>query len=194
MWQRIAVVYSVLLVCVFAAGVASAAKIPPLYHITVIPADAINGVIAAPSASEPIPSSIEHITIRNEANQPMPNVTVHLELGTGTMTCPGQSFNGVTDSEGRVDITVSGGGCISNRDDACMIWANGVMIRNYRNAKSPDFDGARGDGVVGLADLVELWREKTGGGSCHDYDNDGDIDLSDIVVFSTAFSPGHRCP
>jgi hypothetical protein len=95
--------------------------------------------------------------------------------------------------EGRVILDFAAGGCIPETDHACVIRAEGVVIRDFRNVKSPDFDGAGGNHVVDLSDLEEFNRER-GSGGCHDYDNNGVVDLRDLVIFASGFSPGHHCP
>ena len=79
---------------------------------------------------------------------------------------------------------------------SCVIRAGGVVIRSYVNVKSPDFDGARGDGAVGLPDLLAFAREFNGisPAACHDYTNDDVCGLADLSIFGTAFSGAHHCP
>ena len=88
-------------------------------------------------------------------------------------------------------ITLRGGGCIRNTDLACVFRANGVVIRDYENLKSPDWDGVAGNCVVNLADLVRFAPNTD---LCFDYNNSGGVDLSDVVTFVSGFTPAHHCP
>jgi len=64
------------------------------------------------------------------------------------------------------------------------------------NAKSPDYDGAGGNGSVGIADLVSFANEFNGitPPGCHDYTNDGATGIGDLVPFGSAFSAARHCP
>jgi hypothetical protein len=68
------------------------------------------------------------------------------------------SFNATTDEDGQAVMTLRGGGCIDDVDQAAVIYVNELVVRNYRNVKSPDWDGASADCRVGLPDLVRFER------------------------------------
>ena len=161
---------------------------------TVQPADGFNGVVIGPSSPAPIPASVEDIVIQGQGNVPIADASVYVYFGNGIRLCPGAVYSGATDSQGHLRLALNGGGCISGLDQACIIRANGIVVRDYQNVKSPDFDGVSGDGRMNLGDLVEFVRESNSHGVCHDYDNSGSYSLLEFTIFASAFTPAHHCP
>ncbi len=175
----------------------------PVAIAEVYPADALNGLVFGPNLPEPLPASQLSIFVHNSSNQPLPGFSVELiVLQSGINLCPGSVLTTEilltteTDDDGWAYFELAGGGCIHDTNLSATIKVNGVSVANYDNVKSPDFDGASGDGRVDLSDLVDF----TGGfldgsgGLCHDYDNDGAVTLSDLIIFSPAFVAPNHCP
>lgn len=162
-------------------------------NMSVQPCDALDGMFLVPDQPTAIPASIAEITVRNNVNAPIENAAVTVEVGASNPICPGAVLVGTTNSSGRCDIVLAGGGCVDQVALAGVIRANGVVIRAYSNVKSPDADGNL---RVDLADLVSFSAEFLGANQedCHDYDNDEETGLSDLVLFSQAFVPGNHCP
>lgn len=175
----------------FAAGTpwVADADPPEPWPCEVHPADELEGVVLAPSDPQPIPASVLTILVRDLNYDPVPNAVVVVELHWELRLCEGSELTKLTNEDGIAMIALTGGGCLQQIPSACMIRANGVAIREYRNAKSPDFDGRDPSGRVDLADLVAFIQ----GGECHDYNNDDLVNLSDLVIFASGFSPQHSC-
>lgn len=160
------------------------ATVPDPANCSVSPGDALNGLVIAPNSPAPIPATVYTVTVRNANNDPIPNASVVFEFGVDIVICTTAQHSGTADGNGVAVITLSGGGCGDG-----VVKANGIQIRSYSNVKSPDFDGAAGNGLVNLSDLVFFQSDDT----CHDYDNDNDVDLADLVIFAGAYSPSHSC-
>ncbi|MCA9730227.1 MAG: hypothetical protein KC729_21260, partial [Candidatus Eisenbacteria bacterium] len=180
------------LVAIAALGLmaqASLAGLPPEPIITVQPWDDLNGLFIAPASPAPVSGTTGHIVVHDPADQPIANAIVSVELGASNPLCPGAVVTGVTDANGEVDITVSGGGCAHNQPVSGLIRVNGVTVRAYSNVKSPDFDGSKSNGTVGLADLIAFSAEflQHSPPECHDYDNNAATDLADVILFAPAF-------
>lgn len=166
------------------------ATVPYPPYCVVSPCDALNGVVLGPDSPSPIPSSIVNMTIRNQSNNVIPSASVNITFGAGPFCfCNTMQYNTTTNANGYAQLTLRGGGCLNNVDQAAVIRANGSIVRNYRNAKSPDFDGAAGNCVVNLPDYIRFTARDV----CHDYDNNGSVNLADFVLFSSGFSPAHSC-
>ena len=163
---------------------------------TVSPADALNGMVLTPNTPQVGPIAVETITVRNVAGAPVPGVTVTVVFPSpANLLCPSTVLAGVTNASGQVAFKVGGGGCTAGLPGACLVIAGGVTLRNYSNAKSPDWDGTGGDGQVNLADLLAFANEFTGVSPtlCHDYNNDGVVNLADLIVFSPLFLAATFC-
>jgi hypothetical protein len=100
-------------------------------------------------------------------------------------------FNTTTNALGQATLTLRGGGCV-NATGAAVIRANGVIVRSYDHAKSPDWDGAGCNLAVDLSDLIRFTTSPPD--LCFDFDNDGDKDLSDTILFTSGYTPAHSCP
>ena len=169
--------------------------VPDPSHCVVTPADAMNGMVAAPRLPQPVQASKLDIAVLNQSDLPMVGASVVVLLGASNPLCPTAVLAGTTDATGHVTITVDAMGCLDTSPLAGMIKANGVTIRAYVNVKSPDFDGASGNGRVNLADLLVFAAEFNGGpAGCHDYNNDNTTNLTDLVIFGQAFSHANHCP
>ncbi len=169
--------------------------IPVAAYCVVEPADALNGLVLAPDLPTPVPASVIDIYVRNASNNPMAQAGVEVRLEDGIVLCSSTVLTGTTDANGYLRLTLAGSGCLDDQSLSGVIKANGVTIRNYRNVKSPDYDGGGGDRVVDLADLISFSGEfLEGQGGCHDYDDDGTTDLGDLIIFSPTFVNGNNCP
>ncbi|MCA9727285.1 MAG: hypothetical protein R3E12_03085 [Candidatus Eisenbacteria bacterium] len=188
--------FAALLACGLAiAAPASRAELPDV-DVTVNPADALEGLVFSPTMPSPAPASVNTITIRNASNQPMPGVLVEVVRGGPWNLCSGVTLMGITDAAGRAVITLGGGGmCLDDVGSASLITANGVTVRRYSNVKSPDFDGVSGNLRVDLPDLVQFSSEFLDHqpNRCHDYDNNENTGLEDVIIFGSAFTAGASC-
>lgn len=171
------------------------AEVPDASKCTVNPADALNGLVLAPNLPAPIPASINLINVRNSANNPISNASVVITLGAGNVLCGTTVLTGTTNASGNVTITLGGGGCEHNTPLSGIVKANGVTIRSYANVKSPDYDGAAGNRSVTLADLIKFSNEflDVDPNECHDYDNDANTGLGDLIIFSPTFTNPNSC-
>jgi hypothetical protein len=165
------------------------ATVPDPPKCSVSPWDALAGVVLGPDTPAPIPASIGALVIRNGSNQPINNAAVNITFLSGLCYCTSMNFNTTTNAQGQATLTLRGGGCIRNTDNAAVIRANGVIIRAYRNAKSPDW-APNCDRRVDLGDLIRFSPLTD---LCHDYDNNNTLDLSDIIIFTTGYTPAHLC-
>jgi hypothetical protein len=171
------------------------AEVPDAGKCSVLPADNLNGLVLAPNLPAPIPASINQITVRNSSNNPISNASVVITLGAGNVLCGTTVLTGTTNASGQVTITLGGGGCEHNTPLSGIVKANGVTIRSYSNVKSPDFDGAGGNRTVQLGDLISFSNQFLGTdpSECHDYDNDGNTGLGDLIIFSPTFTNPNSC-
>jgi hypothetical protein len=165
----------------------------PVLNVTVTPWDALNGVVLCPDLPSPIPASVGTVTVHDEANNPVANqpVTITFLSGGPFCFCSDMSYTAMTNYDGVAVLTLRGGGCVRNTDFAAIITCGGVLIRDYQNAKSPDWDGVRGNCTVNLSDLVAFSRVPSD--LCFDFNNDGRVDTSDLVIFTSGFTPAHHC-
>jgi len=146
--------------------------------------------VLAPDQPDPVAATVVQFSIRNWNNEPIRDPVVVFEPGPGLRFCVGMGFSTIGDEEGRATMVLRGAGCLQDVSGAARFRANGVIIRDYRNAKSPDWDGSGANGQVDLADLV---RFSSFTDSCFDFNNNGGIDLGDTIIFTNGFSPAHRC-
>ncbi len=169
---------------------------PNLPNSEVQPSDALNGLVVCPDIPSPIPASQLVMTVRNSDNVPVANAHVEVILGVNHTLCPGADFTTTTDGNGVASLTLAATGCSDDVALAGLIKVNGVTIRSYENVKSPDYDGASGDGSSNIADLIDFSNEFLGASTsdCHDYDNDGETGLDDLIIFSPAFINNNHCP
>ncbi|MEZ4648249.1 MAG: hypothetical protein R3E97_05570 [Candidatus Eisenbacteria bacterium] len=192
------VVPGVLLVGVLLAPTLAAADTAPApERCTVTPCDGLGGVVLVPDLPSVAPASDIVVTLRNDANAPLPAWEVSCTFTAGTL-CPSAVLTGVTDANGQVAFRFTGGGCGQGAVVARIDASNLTPIYNVRTfdvVKSPDFDGAGADGVVNVADLVVFSGEflGTSPADCHDYDNSGATDLGDLIIMSPAFVNQVRC-
>jgi len=181
--------------CLLSCSIAAATSPdPPVCSVE--PSDALNGLYLAPSGSFSSPASINLITVRNSSNDPVANASVVVTLTPANTVCGSTVLVGTTDTAGQVTLTLGGGGCANDVPLSGVIKANGVTIRAYDNVKSPDFDGARGDLTVNMADLITFAAEflgNAGTGACHDYNNDGTTGLQELVLFGPTFTWANSC-
>ncbi|MBD3336563.1 MAG: hypothetical protein GF355_13705 [Candidatus Eisenbacteria bacterium] len=166
------------------------ATIPDAGLCSVDPLDEIGGMLVCPDP----PAAFAEFTVnvRNGDNEPIPDAFVELVFGVpGNHTfCASAVLTGTTDAMGNVTFNVTAGGC-TEAADAVRIVANSVEIRSYDFVKSPDFDGAS-DGEVVLSDFIVFGGAySTGAGGCHDYDANGSTELPDFIVFGQGW--GHAC-
>lgn len=166
------------------------ATVPDPPKCTVSPSDALGGVVLCPDQPSAIPSSIINMTIRNSSNNPIANAAVNISFASGLCFCQTMVYNTTTNGSGQATLTLRGGGCLRGVTDAAVIRANGVVIRSYSNAKSPDW--APGcDRRVDLGDLIRFTPRTD---LCFDFDNNGAVDLGDVIIFTSGYTPAHSCP
>lgn len=164
---------------------------PPYPPNCTVSADACVGVILCPDIPAVINQSIIFMTIRDEGHIPCPGVPVTIQFGSGPLCfCPTMQYTTTTDYLGRASLTLRGGGCLRDVDQAAVIRANGLIIRDYQNAKSPDWDGMAGNCTVNLGDVVRFVNRDP----CFDFCNDGTVDIADFVIFGSGYTPSHWCP
>lgn len=172
------------------------ATVPDPSKCTVVPADNLLGVVLCPDAPAPISATIYTITVKNSASNPIANASVAVEfpVPTNIKNCTTAVNTGTTNAQGICVLTLRGGGCqhTSGSVYAALVKANGVVIRSYYNAKSPDFDGVGPNGIVNLQDLL-VFRQAYPTDVCHDYDNNASKNLGDTLIFAPAYSPQHTC-
>ncbi|MBK8229229.1 MAG: hypothetical protein IT349_01795 [Candidatus Eisenbacteria bacterium] len=171
------------------------ADLPDPTCVSVVPADALNGLVVGPNQPAPLAASRLFIEIKNNLCEAIADAQVSVQLTSANPLCPSGVLSGVTDSQGKLELDVAAGGCAHLTPQVGVIKANGVTIRSYVNVKSPDWDGATSDGLVNLADLLAFARQFNGqeAAECHDYTNDGVCDLSDLTIFGGAFSSALHC-
>lgn len=167
---------------------------------TVFPADALGGMFVCPAVPVPAQGSINTITVKDDAGVPMAGVEV--EILIGNPLCPGAVLSALTNAAGVATIVTAGGGCVSGVDGACEVWADPpgglppVLLRSWTDVKGPDWDGGGSDLSVGLPDVIAFTREFLGvdPSGCHDYNNDGNCNLPDLVLFAYPFFDSAHCP
>lgn len=189
--KRFAIALAALAFC----GTVAQADVPDPAFCSVAPGDALNGAYLVPQDGAFVSLSQNLVTVKNSAGNPISGSTVVFEFTALNSLCPGGVFTGVTNGSGEVTITLSGGGCAHVVFSGAVVKASGVTIRDYQNAKSSDYDGAGGDGLVNVADLIKFSNEFLGidANECHDYTNDGNTGVEDLIPFSTAFLGGNIC-
>lgn len=172
------------------------ATVPDPSKCSVSPADNLNGVVLCPDSPGAIAATIYTITVKNSSGAAIPNASVAVEFPapTNIRVCTTAVHTGTTNGSGISVITLKGGGCqrttVGGTVYAAVVKANGVAIRSYYNSKSPDYDCVGPNGIVNLQDLL-CYRNPVVG--CHDYDNNGSMNLSDTLIFAPAYSPLHSC-
>jgi len=183
-------------VCLALSSAVAMADVPDPNQCSVTPSDALNGVICCPNIPSALTESINTITVKNQNGNAIANASVVVLLTASNPTCPAAVLTATTNASGVATITIAASGCAKAVPSACVVKANGVTIRTYVNAKSPDYDGAGGNGSVGIADLVSFANEFNGitPPGCHDYTNDGATGIGDLVPFGSAFSAARHCP
>jgi len=190
-----------LLSALFALALCSSmalATVPYPPNCAVTPWDGLNGVVLCPDntylGQNIIPASFGTLTVRNQANNPIANASVIVSfLPAGPYCfCPSMVYTTTTNGSGVANLTLRGGGCVRNTDQACVIRANGVVIRDYYNAHSPDWDGVAGDCHVNGADAQRFAMVPKD--LCFDFDNSGTVDLGDYIVFTSGLTASHNCP
>lgn len=172
------------------------ADVPDPSQCSVSPSDALLGVVCCPNIPSALTESINTITVKNASGTPIAGASTVVLLTASNPSCPAAVLTGTTNASGIVTITVAASGCADGIPSACVVKANGVTIRSFINCKSPDFDGAGGNGLVNLADLIAFANEFNGITlpGCHDYTNDNATNLSDLIPFGSAFSTAKHCP
>jgi len=170
----------------------AAANVPYSSNCVVSPCDALNGAVVCPDQPTVLTQTVVNMTIRNQANNPIPGAAVNLTFlnSTNLCICNTMIFNGTTDNSGKLTMTLRAGGCLNGVDQALVIRANATLVRNFKNVKSPDWDGVAGNCVVNLSDIVRFAPQSD---LCFDFDNSGVVDLGDVVIFAAGYNPAHFC-
>jgi hypothetical protein len=141
--------------------------------------------------------------LRPDCETPIAGAVIEILVGgmAGGMTRPCNIWDAVkyTDENGTAVFRMLGGGCYKG-EDALVIRANGMELRSFEAAMSPDYAGWDNEGQPGRSDLsmtpVDLaafmasYRGGIGSASCHDYDNSGMTDPPDLAVFCKAYAGG----
>jgi len=144
-----------------------------------------------------MPGATYTITILNSQGLPFPNAYVRIDLDPTLHWCAGASQDAITDGNGVCQIEARAGGCFRG-PHAAQVTANGVIIRDYPQVRSPDnasHDIPAADGTVAVSDLPYFAEEFTGAApaGCHDYTNDGTVSTSDLPLFADAFKSAISC-
>jgi hypothetical protein len=171
-------------------------SIPDPFYCSVTGSVSATGVLIAPG---PMTGTSLTISVRNSSNMPIPSASVIVLFDPAIRVCADAQHTGLTDYSGRCVIQVRGGGCARNTVDACVVTANGMLIKSFSNVKSPDnaaHTQSLADGVVSVGDLTYFADQFLGvaAAACHDYDNDDDCDIVDLTYFGGPFRAGLRCP
>lgn len=174
------------------------ADVPEPGLCSVSPADAVHGVILCPLAGTtgPLTETVNTVTVRNSSNQVIANATVVFLFGPTINVCTTAVHTATTNSSGVCTITLGGGGCQIGAG-ACQVKANGITIRDFANAKSPDWDEIFGDRRVGPSDFARFaihFNTPSTPAPCFDYQNIGSVGGSDFATFARAFNRGSNCP
>jgi len=169
------------------------ATVPYPPNCSVAPWDGFNGVILCPDTPSVISYTQGTLVIRNQANNPIQNASVIITFLSSSVWCfcGTMTYTTTTDNTGTAYLTLRGGGCIQNTDQAAVIKANGVVIRDYYNAKSPDWDGVAGNCHVAGPDAVRFAGVPKD--LCFDFNNTGLVEVADYVVFVSGLTPSHNC-
>ena len=118
------------------SGVALAGtNLPDPLTCSVLPGDALGGLLVAPSSPSPIAASITTVVVRNGANFPIANAAVAVSYESGIATCGADALLGFTNDAGEVTFTLGGGGCVIGEQFAGVIRTQGITIRLFSNAK-----------------------------------------------------------
>jgi hypothetical protein len=152
-------------------------------------------MVFSPLLPSPAPASVNTITVRNSSNNPINNASVVVEVGANTAICGATVLTGNTNPAGVVILTLGGGGCAHDIALYGLVKANGVTIRDYRHVKSPDYNGAVGNRAVEITDLTNFSAEFLDNlpNTCHDYNNNGNTGIEDVIIFGTPFTNASSC-
>ena len=192
---------SALVLLALAGGVASAG-VPDAFNSSVLPSDAyvyprVTGILdQRDGAPNPHPLADLYVTVRNFANVPIPNAYVEVVFSTlcddPVCMCDGIILDGYTDPTGLVIINLGYGGCCYVEGGAAVaVYAEGVVVRAFEYAVSPDWDEVEGNCIMGLADFTVFGNYWVSGeGGCTDYDGDGATALIDFTTFGQGWVQG----
>jgi hypothetical protein len=123
------------------------------------------------------------VTVYDDFGRPLWNGPVEIDVTDCSNLCvdtPVDGLRGFTDAAGLVVLDPRVGGC-----DSCavLVKANGSTIRKYNRIASPDWDGSWADGRVDFADSSFFYTALGSTGPCGDYDGNGTVGLSDLLIF-----------
>ncbi len=180
-----------LLLCIVATAIAGAQPCPEL--CTVMPQDNMISprIMGIPTEVPHLPVGMVEVCVRDSSNLPIPDclVTVWVDPACDDILCfCGFPMSGRTDAQGCVMIQCRFGGCCWEDLPEAWITADEVLIRTGYWVVSPDFDGAVGDCRVMLPDFMTFshgYQSHYGG--CTDYTGDNRTDLSDFIIFGSAW-------
>lgn len=149
-------------------------------------------------APGPMTGTTITITVRDCSNAAIAGAAVYVAFNNAVETCVLGVHSSTTNALGVCTITLQGGGCLRNVIGGCVIVANGIEIRNLRHVRSPDngsHTASVPDGTVSLVDLAFFGDEFKGVAppACHDYDNNLQVNTTDLGYFGTAFGAGWHC-
>jgi hypothetical protein len=152
----------------------------------------------------PLHYSAFSVEVRNAQGEPISDAVVEILVAGQddwtTCICANQDLVKTTDPNGYVSFNIAGGGCRKHRPDGCVIRANDIIIRTYDAVMSPDYWAYDDYGRPGycswtvnphdLAGFVGAYHGGGGPASCHDYNNDGTTDPTDLGIFIQSYFSG----
>jgi len=138
------------------------------------------------------------ITVRNGNNNVIPGAVVDVFFDQAIAICSNAIHHVIADNLGVANVDLRGGGCLINFAGACTIVANGATILDVFNVRSPDnasHTASVPDKFVAIGDLTFFADEflHVAAAGCHDYDNTGLVDISDLPPFGDAFVASLQC-
>ena len=160
---------------------------------TIQPADALGSLFLTPSDPSIDLATRNVLFLVGEDGDVLADVPVKIVFQYDNVcVCSDAVLEGRTNADGKFEFITAGGGH-SGRRDAALVVADGVVLREFA-VKSPDNNGASGDCIVNLPDLVAL--SACLGMDCieaWDFDNDGAFGIGDIVLYGRSFSAQQSC-
>lgn len=172
-----------------AAAPVFASEVPDPDYCSVVPCDAMMGVLTTPHSGSGPEATQFVVTVMFDPVTPIPNAFVELIVRQPAHHhfCPGAVLTGTTNAQGQVTLNPALGGC-TLAHDMIRIRANNVDIRMYDRLLSPDFDG-EADGRVHISDFAFFGsRFVAGAPGCTDYYNDGRTGIDDFSAFADCWS------
>ncbi|MEZ4651639.1 MAG: hypothetical protein R3E97_23125 [Candidatus Eisenbacteria bacterium] len=171
----------------------SAASEPSPDASTIEPADALGSLFVTPSRPAIDPGTRNVLTLVGVDGDILADVPVKIVFESDAIcVCSDAVLTGRTNADGQFEFITAAGG-YSGTPGSALVVADTVILREFA-VKSPDNDGASGDCVVRLPDLVAL-------SAClerpcieqWDFDNDGVFGLGDLILYGRSFASQQHC-